>query len=75
MGYLAPENILENILQLMRFSECFEIILNKILLFPYKNNDIIAAAARMLGGFRAYASLRIFFQIVGLSVYFGQILS
>ena len=43
MGYLASEIFYENMLQLMRFSVYFKRIINKILLFLYRNNDIIAA--------------------------------
>ena len=47
-GIWLPEIVLENMLQLMRFSVYFKRILNKKLLFAYRNSDIIVAA-RMLG--------------------------
>ena len=49
MGYLTSEIFYENMLQLMRFSVYFKRIIDKILLFLYGNNDIIAA--RMSGSF------------------------
>ena len=49
MGYLSSELFYENMLQLMRFSVYFKRIIDKILLFLYGNNDIIAA--RMSGSF------------------------
>ena len=40
MGYLAPGEIFENMLQLKRFGLCFEVILNRKWLRSYRNNDI-----------------------------------
>ena len=46
IGYLALGYCFENMLQLMRFSVYLKIILNRKLLFAYRNNYTIAA--RML---------------------------
>ena len=40
MGYLAPGEIFENMLQFKRFGSYFEGILNKKWLLSYRNNDI-----------------------------------
>ena len=51
MGYLAPGEICENMLQLKRFGLYFERILNSKWLLSYRNNDISYTA--MLGGSEA----------------------
>ena len=48
MGYLAPGDIFENMLQLKRFGLYYEIILNSKWLLSYRNNDI---SYRDAGGF------------------------
>ena len=40
MGYLAPDEIIENMLQLKRFGFHFERILYRKWLLSYRNNDI-----------------------------------
>ena len=50
MGYLAPGEIFENMLQLKRFGLYFEGILNSKWLLSYRNNDIIYRNARLFGG-------------------------
>ena len=50
MGYLAPGEIFENMLQLKRFGLYFERILNSKWLLPYRNNDISYRDARGFGG-------------------------
>ena len=49
MGYLAPGEIFENMLQLKRFSLHFEGILNRKWLLSYRNNDISYRDAMRLG--------------------------
>ena len=49
MGYLAPGEIFENMLQLKRFGLYFEGILNKKWLLSYRNNDISYIDAMGLG--------------------------
>ena len=56
MGYLAHEEIFENMLRLMHFGVYFERILDIKWLFSYRNNDIIAV--RMLGWFEVICSLK-----------------
>ena len=60
MGYLAPCEMFDNMLQLMRFSVYFEGILNKN--NGYFHIKIVKSAAHMLGGSWA-CSLRNFFEI------------
>ena len=50
MGYLAPGEIFEIMLQLKRFGLYFEGILNKKWLLSYRNNDISYRDARGFGG-------------------------
>ena len=50
MGYLAPGEIYENMLQMKRFGLYFERILNSKLLLSYRNNDISYRYARGFGG-------------------------
>ena len=51
MGYLAPVEMFDNMLQLMRFSVYFEGVLNTNNgFFSYKNNDINGTHARGLVG-------------------------
>ena len=50
MGHLAPDQILENMLQLKRFGLYFKGILNKKWLLSYGNNDISYMDARGFGG-------------------------
>ena len=50
MGYLAPSEIFENMLQLKRFGLYFESILNSKWLCLYRNNDISYRDARGFGG-------------------------
>ena len=77
MGYLASEIFYENMLQLMRFSVYFKRIIDKIMLFLYGNNDIIAA--RMSGSFEYIYPLekaRNWLQYGALMcIFFAQILS
>ena len=49
MGYLAPDQIFENMLQWKRFGLCFEVILNRKWLRSYRNNDISYRDAMGLG--------------------------
>ena len=48
-GYLAPDEIFENMLQLKRFGLYFKGILNRKWLLSYRNNDISYRGVR---GFR-----------------------
>ena len=50
MGYLAPGEIFENMLQLKRFGLYFERILNSKWLLSYRNNDISYRDDRGFGG-------------------------
>ena len=50
MGYLAPGEIFEHMLQLKRFSLYFERIQNSKGLFLYRNNDISHRDVRGFGG-------------------------
>ena len=50
MGYLAPGENFENMLQLKRFDLYFEGTLNRIWLLSYRNNDISYRDARGFGG-------------------------
>ena len=50
MGYLAPGEILENMLQLKRFGIYLEGILNRKWLLSYSNDDISYRDARGFGG-------------------------
>ena len=50
MGYLAPGEIFENMLQLKRFGLYFERILNSKWLLLYRNNDISYRDAWGFGG-------------------------
>ena len=70
---LAPENVLENMLQLMRFSVYFERILKKKLLFSYRHNDISDTYAR--GRMFSRNFLKKWYNLVHFGVYFDQILS
>ena len=49
MGYLAPGEIFENMIQSKRFSLCFEGILNRKVLLSSRNNDISYRDAREFG--------------------------
>ena len=49
MGYLAPGEIFENMLQLKRFGLYFERSLNSKWLLSYRNNDISYRDARGFG--------------------------
>ena len=49
MGYLAPDEIFENMLQSKRFGLYYERILNRKWLLSYRNNDISYRDARALG--------------------------
>ena len=50
MGYLAPGEIFENMLQLKRFGLYFERILSSKWLLLYRYNDISYRDARGFGG-------------------------
>ena len=50
MGYLAPVNIFENMLQLKRFGLYFERILNKKWILLYRNSAISYRDAKGFGG-------------------------
>ena len=49
MGYLAPGEIFENMLQLIRFGLYFEGMLNRKWVLSYRNSDISYRDARGFG--------------------------
>ena len=58
MGYLAPGEIFENMLQLKRLGLYFERILNSKWLLSYRNNDINYRDARGFGGMLSEKNLK-----------------
>ena len=58
MGYLAPSEIFENMLQLKRFGLYFEGILTRKWLLSYRNNDISYRGARGFSGMLPKKSLK-----------------
>ena len=76
IGYLAPDEIFENMLQLMRFSVNFERILNTN--NDYFHIEIMISATHMLGGSGACSPVKVLKEwcdLVRFDVYFVNILS